>query len=316
MAFRASPTRLLPVSAPNMATTAAPCTPAPWRSVFLSHVSSMPQPTLVLSTLHPVEPGVTRHGFSLVPRARTCIYRGLWGTWPSNGDRNPAPRNAQVFESDLPVITTDIRMEKAAEIVGTAATPSPFSGTESGGGGPVEAVWWAEPQGTQWRVRGTAWVLGPDIDGDGRGARAVREALRERMRRAGDGGKSLEGNEAPGSAAEAAWSWSREVTGHFGNLSPGMRGTFRNPPPGRPVTLPVDPDSGLGIGQTVDDVDDQVARRNFRVVVIVPDEVDQVDLSDMKNPKRWLYVYRGASYKTTQPGGEVIGEWEKVELWP
>jgi len=150
-------------------------------------------------------------------------------------------------------------------------------------------------------MRGTAWVLGPDIGGDGEGARAARDALRARMWTRGEG--------------EDGWSWEREVTAQFGNLSPGMRGTFRSPPPGRPRALPVEGD-GLGLGQTVWDLQDPVARRNFRVVVIVPEEVDQVDLSDMTAPKRWLYVYRGASYKSTRPGGEVIGEWEKIEVWP
>lgn len=287
-----------------------PCTPAPWRSEFLSHVSSIPQATFVLATLHPAKPDAT-HPFTVVPRARTCVFRGLWGTLPTS-DRNPAPRNPPIYESDLPVLTTDIRMEKAAEILGTASGSFPISG--SGGGGPVEGVWWADKHSTQWRIRGAAWVLGPDIDGDSAGAKAAREVLQKRMRNAGGGGASLDRREEPQSAAESAWNWSREVTGHFGNLSPVMRGTFRSPPPGKPVETPFPP--GLGLGQTVEDVEDQVARENFRVLVVVPDEVDQVDLSDPKIPKRRLYVYRGASYKSTQPGGEIDGEWEKVEIWP
>ena len=47
-----------------------------------------------------------------------------------------------------------------------------------------------------------------------------------------------------------------------------------------------------------------------------PDEVDQVDLSDELLPRRWLYVYRGLEGESKVPGGQVIGEWEKVELWP
>lgn len=281
------------------------CPPAPWRASFLSHVSSMSSPTFVLSTLHAAKPE-PRSPFPVVPRARTCIFRGLWGTLPVN-DRNPAPRNPAIFESDLPVLTTDVRMEKGPEII-NSAPPGPFLTEDSGGGGPVEAVWWAEGHSTQWRVRGTAWLLGPDIDGDGEGPRAVRDALHWRMRRTGNPG---EDNSGP---AEQEWSWSREVTGHFGNLSPAMRGTFRSPPPGQPVGLPAA--LGLGLGQTVEDLDDQVARRNFRVVVIVPDEVDQVDLSDQKNPKRWLYSFRGAANNPTQPGGQPVAEWESIEVWP
>jgi len=267
---------------------------APWRETFLKHINSMSQATFVLSTLHPLPaasesttpspaPAVAA---AVVPRARTCICRGLWASLPAN-DKNPAPRNPAVWESDLPVLTTDVRMEKAGEL--------------GVGGGPVEAVWWVEGPATQWRVRGTAWVLGPDVEGE-EGVRA-REAILGRMRRG-----------AGEAAGEAGWSWKREVTAHFGNLSPIMRGTFRSPPPGTPVAIP--PEDGFGLGQEVDDLDDEIARSNFRVVVIVPTEVDQVDLSDRSRPRRWLYTYRGRPFQTKQPGGEVIGDWEKVEVWP
>ncbi|KAK3688176.1 hypothetical protein B0T22DRAFT_376105 [Podospora appendiculata] len=271
-----------------------PCTPAPWRDLFLRHISSIPQSTFVLSTLQrPSSAGPP------VPRARTCVFRGLWGSLPPN-ERNAAPRNPPVYESDLPVFTTDVRMGKAGEIAGA---DDDKAAAGSGGGGPVEAVFWAEEFGTQWRVRGTAWVLGPDMDrdeGEG-GARRVRDVLLERMRAGGP----VDG-----------WSWAREVTGHFGNLSPAMRGTFRNPPPGVPIQAGAVPGEGLGLGQTVEDLEDRIARENFRVVVIVPTEIDQADLSDPKRPRRWLWVFRGASYKNTMPGGEVVGEWERVEVWP
>lgn len=279
-------------------------TPAPWREAFLTHVNAMSQATLSLSTLHPVSASDTAtlalssssSRPTVVPRVRTCICRGLWGSLPAN-DKNPAPRNPAVWESDLPVLTTDVRMEKATELSGTTAT------TSLGGGGPVEAVWWAEAASTQWRVRGTAWILGPGVEGE-EGALA-REAILKRMRR------------RPGAATgngEAEWSWTRELTAHFGNLSPIMRGTFRSPPPGTPVAIP--PEDGLGLGQRVEDLEDEVARSNFRVVVIVPTEVDQVDLSDQLRSRRWLYTYRGQPFSVSQPGGEAIGDWEKLEVWP
>jgi hypothetical protein len=93
-----------------------------------------------------------------------------------------------------------------------------------------------------------------------------------------------------------------------------MRGSFRGPPPGTPVAYHAG--EGESVGQRVENLEDKGARRNFRVVVIVPDEVDQVDLSDELRPRRWLYVYRGAEGESKLPGGEVIGEWEKVEVWP
>jgi pyridoxamine 5'-phosphate oxidase len=190
-------------------------------------------------------------------------------------------------------------MQKAGELVDTARE---VSSGQTGGGGPVEAVWWVEESGTQWRVRGTGWVLGQDVDGEE--GRKAREVISERMRR----------RDPQAQESQEEWSWSREVTAHFGNLSPGMRGSFRSPPPGTPITVP--PEEGLGLGQEVDDLEDEVARRNFRVVVIVPDEVDQVEYLDPKKPRRWIYIYRGLSWQAKEPGGEVIGEWEKVEVWP
>lgn len=274
-----------PISTPNMPS--APVTP--WREAFTTHLSSLHPPTFALSTVH------RRPGRASLPRVRTCVYRGLWTTLPPN-KHNPAMVNPPLMESDCPVFTTDVRMEKVGEIM---KTPLP-EGEESGGGGFVEAVWWVPEHGTQWRVRGRAWVLGRDIDGDGEGAKAVREAVGARMR-----DTIIQGG---------GWSFAREVTGHFGNLSPAMRGSFRGPPPGTPRREGPEPESGLGIGQEVEDMEDEVARANFRVVVIVPEEVDQVDLSDGKDPRRWLYTYRGG--EGPGMGGEVLGEWEKVELWP
>lgn len=188
-------------------------------------------------------------------------------------------------------------MEKVPEI---------FSSSEakgSGGGGPVEAMWWAVPTQTQWRIRGRAWVLAPgDVGCESAGAKAVREALKVRMRKTG--------------GEESEWDWEREIVGHFGNLSPGMRGSFKNPSPGTPRANK--PGEGEGLGKKVGDelLEDEVARKNFRVVVIVPDEVDLVNLSDPADQRRWLYTYVGAGAKATKAGGVVEGDWEKVELWP
>lgn len=171
----------------------------------------------------------------------------------------------------------------------------------------MEAVFWVDEEGvkTQWRVRGHAWVLKRGDGETGEGVERVREVLKGRMRKREGEGKGEE---------EGDWSFEREVTAHFGNLSPLMRGSFRAPAPGTPVAYHTD--KGAGLGQRLDDLEDEVARANFRVVVIVPDEVDQVDLSDELRPRRWLYVYRGVDGESKLPGGEVIGEWEKVEVWP
>ncbi len=141
----------------------------------------------------------------------------MWGELPEN-KHNEAPRNPRAYESEMPTFTTDVRMQKVLEIfsssAGHAEKDEQVQG--SGGGGPVEAVWWIKDTGTQWRIKGEAFVVGTDIEGEGgesSGVRTVKSEVGERMRVV-DGSKGHE------------WSWGRELTGHFGNCSPGMRGMF------------------------------------------------------------------------------------------
>ncbi|KAK4156855.1 hypothetical protein C8A00DRAFT_12279 [Chaetomidium leptoderma] len=306
-------------------------TAAPWRAPFLTHLSHLPTtPTFTLATLHPAPQSESPSAaLPCLPRARTCVFRGLWAApFPttrspssssSSGSHQPQLQlNPPLFESDLPVFTTDARTDKATEIFDSAAAGDvEASGGATGGGGPVEAVFWVDVNNnnnnkagvvrTQWRVRGHAWVLaGGDVDSlEGEGPRRARGVLRGRMRKV----RGQDGEEE-----EEGWSFAKEVAAHFGHLTPLMRGSFRGPPPGTPVAYHTE--KGEGVGQRLDDLEDEVARRNFRVVVIVPDEVDQVDLSDELRPRRWLYVYRGVGGVSKLPGGEIIGEWEKVEVWP
>lgn len=179
-------------------------------------------------------------------------------------------------------------MEKVPEILQSGDNAEKHNESQSGLGGPVEATFWATDSMTQWRLRGSACLIGPDIDSDE--ATPVRNLLMRHMRQKGQNG---------------AWSWNRELTAHFGNLSPYMRGTFRNPPPGTPITRK--PAQGLGLGHKVEDVQDAVARENFRVLVIVPEEMDRLDLSNKEKAQRW-------NYKLEWTGDE--GFWKETELWP
>ncbi len=72
----------------------------------------------------------------------------------------------------------------------------------------------------------------------------------------------------------------------------------------------------MHIGQKVNDLYDEVARRNFRVIIIRPDEVEQVDLSDPDKARRWKFTYVGPNGGHTGQRGEDIEEWKKEELWP
>ncbi|SPO00145.1 uncharacterized protein DNG_02995 [Cephalotrichum gorgonifer] len=266
---------------------AAASAPAPWRAEFLSHLARLESPLCALSTVRPA----TGPSSLATPRVRTVVFRGMWGSLAEN-PKNPAPRNPPVFESDHLTITTDARMDKAGEIAPSLLSleegdaPSDTPGTD--GGGAYEAVFWVPDVMTQWRLSGKAYLLGPDVESDDPRAVRVREAVSRGVRTVGEG----------------TFSWEREVTAHFGNLSPGMRGTFRNPPPGRPVGEGAGGE-GLGLGQTVEDLHDEIARKNFRVVVLVPDDVDKVDLSDPERATRWRFRYVGDD-----------DGWDTTELWP
>ena len=139
----------------------------------------------------------------------------MWAELPEN-KHNDAPQNPRVYESDMPTFTTDVRMEKVPELfassAGKAQKEEQVQG--SGGGGPCEAVWWIKETGTQWRMKGTAYVVGRDIDEESTsGVKTVKSEVGKRMRIV-DQEKVQNGE----------WSWAKELTGHFGNCSPGMRG--------------------------------------------------------------------------------------------
>lgn len=288
-----------------------PTAAAPWRAQLLDHISKLDSPTFTFTSLHP---GTGASSQKAEPRGRTCVFRGMWASLPPN-DKNKAPRNPDAFESDCLTLTTDARMAKVPELFDSGETGGSPASSSSGGGGPVEAMFWVAETGTQWRLRGHAWVLShADIGGaDGAGssspgAKAARDAISARMR-------PTTTSTAAGQAGQQ-WSWEREVEAQFGNLSPGMRGSFKNPPPGTPRAE--EPGPGEGLGQKVGDelLKDEVARRNFRVVVVVPEEVDTWDGKDPDNQLRFVYTYVGADAKATRQGGEVINGWEKVEVWP
>lgn len=94
-----------------------------------------------------------------------------------------------------------------------------------------------------------------------------------------------------------------------------MIGTFKNPPPGTLVSKPVS-DSRLSLGQVVHDLQDPVARSNFRVVVIKPSVVEQLDLSAPDTARRWRFTFAGEQGPTSSDSGEMIGDWLREELWP
>lgn len=70
--------------------------------------------------------------------------------------------------------------------------------------------------------------------------------------------------------------------------------------------MSINPDpENLKLGENIDDLDDPIARKTFRVVIIKPDFVESVDLSDPSKARRQRYAYDDSS-----------GEWTHEETWP
>lgn len=92
-------------------------------------------------------------------------------------------------------------------------------------------------------------------------------------------------------------------------------GSFRIPSPGRPKSEVLLKEPFIDVGEKVHDVNDPHARKNYRVVVIIPADVERLDISDYEKPTRinWSFV----EDKSASCGGdERRGRWEETELWP
>lgn len=70
-----------------------------------------------------------------------------------------------------------------------------------------------------------------------------------------------------------------------------------------------EPDKDHQLAQKVTDLHDPIARSNFRVVVIKPDEVEATDISNPETARRRKYTF----VADAQDGK---GEWTEEELWP
>lgn len=64
------------------------------------------------------------------------------------------------------------------------------------------------------------------------------------------------------------------------------------------------------MGQRVTDLHDPVARGNFRVVVIQPEEVERLDLSNQEDMRRWKWTRSSSNAEKGQSG------WIETEVWP
>ncbi|CAG8232919.1 unnamed protein product [Penicillium salamii] len=255
---------------------------APWRDLLDSQLKQTPGYEFTIATI----------GYDSqqrpVPRLRTCGCRGFFPELELHPKGQEAMDqqverggNPSVYESDMLTFTTDARMEKLPQL-------------ESSGQA-IEAVFWLKDLMTQWRIKGTAYAIGNPQGEDAEDERNSRQEIKKALR-ATNNDNSL-----------STWTWEKAVTKYFANHSPVARGSFRNPPPGQPKHLNPS-NSELKLGQKVTDLHDPVARANFRVVVIKPEEVERLDLTDQDNGKRWNWKIIGSNDTSTC--------WNETEVWP
>lgn len=241
------------------------------------------------------------------------IYRGFLASLPPNHHNPLSSHNPRdIFESDALTFTTDSRMAKTGEILPPAHASHGKADAKTAGGAYVEAMFWIAGDTTtgenlqnQWRVRGKCYLLAEEDVDD---ARDVTDVLRRYMLPTGkkEGGM---------------WSWRREVQMHFGNLTPALRGSFANPPPGTLVGERGLGGEGLVKGRKVgnENVLDEVgvaavARRNMRVGVVVPEVVERLDLAeDDGKARRWVW-WRVKEEDKDKEGVE--NGWRMEETWP
>ncbi|EPS43705.1 hypothetical protein H072_2309 [Dactylellina haptotyla CBS 200.50] len=157
--------------------------------------------------------------------------------------------------------------------------------------------------GKQWRIRGRCFVLPRDLDRSDGIAEETKRWLTGKLMKDGGGGNG------------EGFDFTREYQAHFGNLSPVLRGSFRNPLPGAPKELGnggLTPRSPIGD----DELNQEVALSNFRVVVIEPTRVEFLDL---EVPSKTIWVPIGGEAEKTEnleKFGKVEGDWRAVEVWP
>lgn len=226
-----------------------------------------------------------------VPRVRTCGCRGFFPELKihpkSQEEMNEQVKdggNPPTYESDMLCFTTDIRMDKLEQLENSEHA--------------IEAMFWLKDLMTQWRIKGKALAVGDPRGVESEQEKANRESLLSSLRIKDDYNGSAED-----------WTWERAITKYFANHSPLARGSFKNPAPGMPRPQASN-NLALQMGQRVSDLRDPVARGNFRVVIIQPEEVERLDLSNQEDMRRWNWTLGLDGDEENQTA------WIETEVWP
>lgn len=215
------------ISSPALTVSAVSTSPAPWRHTFESQVNQNTTQEFTLATVANIN-GRT------VPRARMCGFRGFF---PVSSIRQSVRKNLEeehhlphsldssIFglESDMLSFSTDSRMEKVDNIRFNDA---------------IEAVFYLRDLSVQWRIKGTAHIIGSS-DSDPEEQRS-RQEISKGLRKLDPPKEepdpvALLGynkDEVPQQKLQKEylpWSWEKVMTIYFANHSPLLRGLFPSP---------------------------------------------------------------------------------------
>ena len=189
--------------------------------------------------------GTIKPGLTPRPAVRTVVFRGFVGE-PRDGDtRSKLPGGNPPAESSLFLVSTDALMEKVGELEKS--------------NGVFEVCWWHAGTNQQIRFNGTAHLYRPN---------AVVEFPETHLKRY--------------IKTDGEWMWEKERTRLWKSHKPGMRGSFRNPPPGSPLDAEKKKKLQMvELGADDDGPDAREAKERFSLVVL---EVTDLEILDLDPP--------------------------------
>lgn len=198
------------------------------------------------------------------PSVRTVCTRGFVGE-PRTADESLCGNPAA--ESDLLVISTDVRMLKSQQLL---------EQQRSGENG-FEIAWWMPGTQDQFRISGLAWLYHPAHADTFPGARLCAEHVH-----VGDG-------------AAGAWTWARERMRVWAKHTPALRGTFAGPLL-REAHADKNPSRAIELPAERADADDPAAfdfaLDQFCLVVFEVDHVERIRIQPSPGA-RWAWARHG-----------------------
>ena len=178
------------------------------------------------------------------PAVRTVVFRGFVGETRESGRPSKLPGGNPPAESSLVLVSTDALMAKVGELENS--------------NGAFEVCWRHAGSNQQIRFNGTAHIYRRN------GIEFPEAHLNRYIRTDGD------------------WTWENERDRLWKSHKPAMRGSFRNPPPGRPLNAEEKKKlEVVELGSEDDTQDSREAKERFSLVVLEVTEIEVLDLDPL-----------------------------------